>query len=110
MYYNSRLGNYKFTCQHGKSKCESKTKLPYFFFFVCRKYCFLIFLLLKLLLRNAREDFVSVIDLSPFVKQVWTIKVRVIEKGDLRSWNKGTKSGTVFSFTVQDASGSVTLL
>ena len=37
----------------------------------------------------------------------WTIKARVTSKGDIRTWNKSTGSGKLFSFDLMDDSGEI---
>ena len=44
--------------------------------------------------------------LNPYQNK-WAIKGRVISKGDKRSWSNSRGEGTLFSFEVQDESGSL---
>merc|ERR1719350_1149849 len=37
----------------------------------------------------------------------WTIKARVTSKGDIRTWNKSTGSGKLFSMDLMDESGAI---
>ena len=37
----------------------------------------------------------------------WTIKARVTSKGDVRTWNKSTGSGKLFSMDLMDESGAI---
>jgi len=44
--------------------------------------------------------------LTPYQNK-WTIKARVTSKGDIRTWNKSTGSGKLFSFDLMDDSGEI---
>ncbi|KAI9207538.1 uncharacterized protein BJ171DRAFT_439195 [Polychytrium aggregatum] len=44
--------------------------------------------------------------LSPYQNR-WTIRARAIDKGDIRSWSKNGKQGTLFSVTFVDDSGEI---
>ena len=40
----------------------------------------------------------------------WTIKARVTSKGDVRTWNKSTGSGKLFSMDLMDESGAIRVI
>ena len=40
----------------------------------------------------------------------WTIKARVTSKGDVRTWNKSTGSGKLFSMDLMDESGAIRVM
>ncbi|KAL2913642.1 Replication factor A protein 1 [Polyrhizophydium stewartii] len=44
--------------------------------------------------------------LNPYQNK-WTIKARVINKSDVRTWNKNGREGRLFSFTLADESGEI---
>lgn len=52
----------------------------------------------------APSAFTPIAALTTF-NQRWTIKARVVNKGDMRSWNNARGSGTLFSVTLVDESG-----
>ena len=50
---------------------------------------------------------VAVIVLFNVLQNKWTIKARVTSKGDVRTWNKSTGSGKLFSMDLMDESGAI---
>ncbi|RNF10688.1 putative replication factor A, 51kDa subunit [Trypanosoma rangeli] len=45
--------------------------------------------------------------LTPFLGGKWWIRARVTDKSDVRTWNKPTSQGKLFSFTLIDESASI---
>lgn len=45
--------------------------------------------------------------LSPFVGRNWTIKARVTDKSDVRTWDKPNSKGSLMSFTLVDESAAI---
>lgn len=45
--------------------------------------------------------------LSPFVGRNWTIKARVTDKGDVRTWDKPNSKGRLMSFTLVDETAAI---
>ena len=45
--------------------------------------------------------------LTPFMGNRWTIKGRVTDKGDVRTWNKPNSTGKLISFTLIDETASI---
>lgn len=45
--------------------------------------------------------------LSPFVGRNWTIKARVTDKGDVRTWDKPNSKGSLMSFTLVDETAAI---
>nr|CCC95484.1 unnamed protein product [Trypanosoma congolense IL3000] len=45
--------------------------------------------------------------LTPFLGSKWWIRARVTDKSDVRTWNKPTSQGKLFSFTLIDESASI---
>mmetsp|Transcript_83369 Transcript_83369/g.97458 ORF Transcript_83369/g.97458 Transcript_83369/m.97458 type:complete len:474 (+) Transcript_83369:29-1450(+) len=45
--------------------------------------------------------------LTPFLNGRWWIKARVTEKSDIRTWNKPTSQGKLFSFTLVDQTAAI---
>jgi len=54
-------------------------------------------------LPSGQDRFVAIASLTPYMNK-WTIKARVTQKGDMRSWNNAKGTGKLFSFTVIDES------
>lgn len=48
-----------------------------------------------------------IVSLSPFLGNNWAVRARVTDKGQIRQWNKGDKSGELMSTTLLDDSGSI---
>lgn len=45
--------------------------------------------------------------ITPFLNGKWWIKARVTDKSDIRTWNKPTSQGKLFSFTLVDQSAAI---
>ncbi|CUG87758.1 replication factor 51kDa, putative [Bodo saltans] len=45
--------------------------------------------------------------ITPFLNGRWWIKARMTDKSDIRTWNKPTGSGKLFSFTLVDQSSAI---
>jgi len=54
-------------------------------------------------LPSGQDRFVAIASLTPYMNK-WTIKARVTQKGEMRTWNNAKGSGKLFSFTVIDES------
>jgi len=54
-------------------------------------------------LPSGQDRFVAIASLTPYMNK-WTIKARVTQKGDMRTWNNAKGTGNLFSFTVIDES------
>jgi len=54
-------------------------------------------------LPSGQDRYVAIASLTPYMNK-WTIKVRVTQKGDIRTWNNAKGTGKLFSFTVIDES------
>ena len=53
---------------------------------------------------------VAIIVLFNVLQNKWTIKARVTSKGDVRTWNKSTGSGKLFSMDLMDESGAIRVM
>ena len=53
---------------------------------------------------------VAVTVLFNVLQNKWTIKARVTSKGDVRTWNKSTGSGKLFSMDLMDESGAIRVM
>jgi replication factor A1 len=49
------------------------------------------------------ERYIAIQTLTPYMNK-WTIKGRVTQKGDMKTWNNARGSGNLFSFTIVDES------
>lgn len=54
-------------------------------------------------LPSGQDRFVAIASLTPYMNK-WTIKARVTQKGEMRTWNNAKGTGKLFSFTVIDES------
>ena len=45
--------------------------------------------------------------LTPYLGNKWWVKARITDKGDIKTWNKPSSSGKLFSFTIVDESASM---
>lgn len=55
----------------------------------------------------SNEPLISSIKSLAMYQTRWTIKARVLSKGPIRTWDKGTSQGKLFSVDVQDQDGCV---
>ena len=53
---------------------------------------------------------VAITVLFNVLQNKWTIKARVTSKGDVRTWNKSTGSGKLFSMDLMDESGAIRVM
>lgn len=55
---------------------------------------------------NNNETITAIKNLNPYINK-WTIKARVINKSDVRTWNNAKGEGKLFSVTFMDESGEI---
>jgi replication factor A1 len=53
----------------------------------------------------ASASFISIRNLSPYLT-TWTIRAKVVQKGQMRTWNNSRGSGNLFSLVLKDKEGS----
>ncbi|CCW68649.1 unnamed protein product [Phytomonas sp. Hart1] len=57
--------------------------------------------------QSVRRQIQPIDSLTPFLGGKWWIRARVADKSDIRTWNKPTSQGKLFSFTILDESSSI---
>ncbi|KEG15364.1 putative replication factor A, 51kDa subunit [Trypanosoma grayi] len=55
----------------------------------------------------SKQQIQPIDSLTPFLGGKWWIRARVTDKSDVRTWNKPTSQGKLFSFTLIDESASI---